>query len=78
MFIDNAQRAQLTARLADVRQEIDALHTERLGLNKDAAGAEGDRHAFIGARLWLLRDIERELNAPLLDAMDDDNRNAAR
>jgi len=76
MFLDEAHRALLTAKLANVRQEINDLHIERRGLNEDAAGAEGDRHAFIGARLWMLRDTERELNAPLMDAIEDDKRNA--
>jgi hypothetical protein len=76
MFLDEAHRALLTAKLANVRQEIDDLHLERRGLNENAAGAEGDRHASIGARLRMLRDAERELNAPLMDAMEDDKRNA--
>ena len=76
MVIDEPHRARLRAKLANVRQEIDDLHIERRGLNSDAAGAEGDRHAFIGARLSLLREAEREINAPLIDAMETDKRNA--
>jgi hypothetical protein len=78
MFIDKAQRAQLTAKLIEVRRDIAELHTEQLGLNREAVGTEGNRHAFIGAQLRILRDAERELNAPLLDAMEDDIRDARR
>lgn len=76
MAIDKAQRAQLEAKLAGIRREIHELHDEQLGLNKHAAGAEGNRHAFISSQLRILRNIERELNAPLLDAMEDDIRSA--
>jgi hypothetical protein len=70
MFIGKTERARLTAKLIEVRRKIDVLQIERRALNMNAAGAEGDRHTFIGAKLQILRVAERELNAPLLDAME--------
>jgi hypothetical protein len=74
MAIDKEQRAQLETQLAEIRREIRELHDERLRLNKYAPGEEGNRHAFIGEQLKILRRTENELNAPLLDAMEDDIR----
>ena len=70
MFLDKALRSQLTAKLIEVRRKIDTLQIERRRLNMNAGGAEGDRHALIGAKLQILRETEQGLNAPLLDAME--------
>ena len=74
--MDKAERAELDAKLAALRHDMQELRDEQLRLNKHAAGQEGNRHAFISAQLRIMRTTERELNSPLLDAMEDDIRNA--
>jgi septal ring factor EnvC (AmiA/AmiB activator) len=74
--MDKVARDQLESELAELRREIRELQDEQAQLNKHAPGPEGNRHAFITTQLQILRDTEAELNKPLLDAMEDDIRDA--
>jgi hypothetical protein len=76
MTMDAATRAAQQAKLAEVRREIHQLEKEQATLNEYASGAEGNRHAAIDAQLTMLRNVEVTLRGPLLDALEDDNKNS--